>query len=173
MVRTNAFGILVVLLRTGAVWLFCKTVLSLPGFLATAAQYEAKWTLLAVLVPFGIALVMWAFADRIAQLAMVRPNQPVFESDLPAAEWQALAFAVVGLWQAVLGLLDLFYFAMRWLIGRRVMEEVGAEWPADEVAMVLAAGLQLAVGLGLMLGGRGVVALLRRWRFAGSTAPGG
>ena len=171
MVRTNAFSILVVLLRTGAVWLFCKTALSVPGFLATAAQYEAKWTLLAVLIPAGIALLLWAFADKVARLAMARPNQPVFESDLPAAEWQALAFSVVGLWQAVLGFLDLFYFAMRWLIGRRLMEENGAECPADEVATVLAAGLQLAIGLGLMLGGRGLVALLRRWRFAGSTAP--
>lgn len=170
MTRTNAYSIFVVMLRAAGLWLVCASLLKLPALLSPGAQTE--WLLLPAALIAGQALVgvlVWVFAGSIARLA-AQPQQAMFESDLPAAHWQGLAISVVGLWQAVSGLSDLVYYAMRWraaadVIGASVYG--GVEIPEEIVAGFAAAAVQSLLGLALVVFSGGLASHLRRWREAG------
>lgn len=106
MTRTNAYSILCAMVRAFALWLFATTINSLPTTYAFAQQDASVAR--ASLVAYGasafvvaVAALLWLFADLLAKLALARKQQVVFESDLSASEWQALAFSAIGAWQAI------------------------------------------------------------------------
>jgi hypothetical protein len=171
MTRTNAYSLFVILLRAAAVWLVCSLALAVPTYLASGLRGNWPWDVLAVflLVPSLFAALVWLYADKLARLVMARPNQPLFESDIAASEWQALIFSAIGLWQAVIGFLDTMIHFLKWFpLSRAIRDSGGAmAWPDDYWPDTIASVLQVAVGVGLMLGARGIVAMLHKWRYAG------
>ncbi|HET6603067.1 MAG TPA: hypothetical protein VFG21_02470 [Xanthomonadaceae bacterium] len=121
-------------------------------------------------VPLLTALLLWLFADVIARATLARPTRQAFESDLPAAEWQRLAFSTVGVFFAVAALGDVAHQTMRVSIGGAYL---GYDMGFDEGwrARVVADAIEFALGVGLMFGARGLVGVLRRFRQFGSAAP--
>jgi len=118
---------------------------------------------------FVMAAILWIFADKIARLALARPQQQVFESDIAASEWQALAFSVVGVWQVVTGLIYLSHRTTG-IVSYYLMDSTNptrADLPADTMGWLLSEGLRVALGLALMFGARGLVGLIRRYRGIG------
>ena len=174
MTRTNAYSIFVVLLRAAALWLACGSLLTLPGLLVRPADVsgmqDGVWIPLAgVGALVLLAALVWVFADKLGRLVMARPQQPVFESELPIEQWQMLAFSVVGLWLVVAGLGDLVFFAVRaFVVLRLVPDAESYELPPDNLASVVASAAQLGLGLALVIGNGGLVGMLRRWRQAGA-----
>jgi hypothetical protein len=178
MTRTNAYSIFVVMLRAAALWLFLSTLLSAAVHVAsmeavTGMGMDAfQWVGpgLALLVPLSLAAIVWLFAHRLAHLVMARPGQPVFESDIAPSEWQTLAFSVIGLWFVLTGVLDVVYYFFRWFAIRRMIPGSLGEtmYPEDFWVGWVVSGIQVVLGLVVMLGARGLVGWLRRVRYAGA-----
>ena len=169
MTRTNAFSVLCVLIRAFSLWLFVKTLIAIPGFVIQDAFGEHWiWLLGATFgLPMLIALAMWVFADQLTRLALARPSQVVFDSDIAAAQWQTIAFSVVGLLQVISGISDIVYHVAKIAV---LQYTTDAHYPvSSQLSLIFYAGMidavmHLMIGLGLLFGARGIVALLHRIR---------
>ncbi len=175
MTKTNAFSILCVLVRLFALWLFASAVIGLPYAYETAKRYAtldhaAQIAYGGSVFTFAVAALLWIFADLIAKLALARPQQVVFESDVSVSEWQTLGFSAIGLWQAIDGLVFLISRVVRLAIVHLEMNS-GAPiaLPDDFYVWIAADGLRLAVGIGLLFGSRGLVGMIRKYRQVGYT----
>ncbi|HEY2346103.1 MAG TPA: hypothetical protein VGH80_09490 [Xanthomonadaceae bacterium] len=161
------------MVRAFALWLFATTVVSLPEAFELAKRYASVAH--ADQVAYGgsafllaVAALLWLFADLLARVALARPQQVTFESDVPASEWQALAFSAIGLWQSIEALSYLSGRIVRLLMLRMATEGNGAiGLPDDFYGWVAADALRLLLGIGLLFGARGLVGLIRRYRQVG------
>lgn len=173
MTRTNAYSILCVFTRAFAMWIFVATVVAMSTTFHTVSQWDPqnKWTyfLIGNALPMTVAVLVWIFADKLARLALARPQQIVFESDIAASEWQAVAFSVVGLWQAFAGIVGLTIHLAGMLMAHAQLQSANAsaDWPPQYIGNLVASGVQLLLGLALMFGSRGLVGLIRRYRQVG------
>jgi hypothetical protein len=180
MTRTNAFSVLCVFTRAFALWLFASTLLNLPeGLVAldsTAVQsFDHGQRLVSAFITMSacllvVAVILWIFADKLAKLALARPQQVVFDSDIQVSELQALVFSVVGLWQAVTGIVDLAYRIFT-LVARNfaaTAQGVSGFSPYG-VGWLITDCVKLLIGLSLLFGARGLVGIIRRYRQIGYT----
>jgi hypothetical protein len=173
MARTNAFSLLCVIIRVFALWLIIKLVFQLPSLIVGVDQATLAgmnpW-LFAIPLAAGtlLAALLWLFADKFARLALTRPQDHVFESDLDASTWLGLIVAGIGAWYFFAGLLDGASLGMQAVLYDRYSQEYGRmDLPPDFKVAVARAVLQLVVGAILALGGRGLAALLHKLRYAG------
>ena len=175
MTKTNAYSILCVFIRTFAMWFLLRSLIGLPGALDTAKRFDPRHLTLilgiGVALPVTLGILIWLFADKLAKLALARPQQQVFESDISVAEWQAIAFSVVGIWNVVVAMVDLTRRGIQILLMRSVTAEDGAIalWPDGMTAELIGLGMQLLLGLVLLFGARGLVGLIGRYRQIGYT----
>ncbi len=163
--RSNAFSLLVVLVRAGALYMLVAALTRIAPLLWDNVRLEMLGPLLTgVAVLVAVAAVLWLFADLVARAALAGPDAPRIDSTLDYGQWQALAFSLLGLWLAATGLLDLVWNAVAvWWASRE--SGAGAErLGADQLAAFVAGALQVALGIALLLGHRGLVALLARLR---------
>jgi hypothetical protein len=176
MTRTNAAGILTVLLRAAAVWMVARVAVALPATvsgLATAGFQEdtLRPVLIGTFTVVLVAAVVWIFADLLARLALARPGQPPFDSDLSLAHWQELAIGVVGLLEAANGLITLCIgLLLVFLVGREDDIAVAVDMEFLIRQGVVEGIVQLVIGVALLFGARGLAALVRRMRDAGPRA---
>lgn len=173
MTRTNAFSVLCVFIRTFALWMVAAVVISLPSLMVASRESRTDTFTMMGLVFAAVAVVfampLWIFADKVAKLALARPQQQVFESDISPSEWQSLAFSVVGAWQAFEGLIALLTHVVA-LFANGIFSggsPVGYSFLQD--SRLIAAILRLVLGCVLLFGARGLVGLLRRYRQIGYT----
>jgi len=175
MTKTNAFSILCVVVRFFAIWMFVESIVDLAGYSALPmkahedlyAQFLAQQGFLIL-----ISVIFWIFADKVARLALARPQQQVFESDLSVDDWQTVAFSAIGAWEAILGMI---------LLGQRIVRLVIlhfgqdsrplASLPDDFYGWMAAEVLRLVIGIALLFGARGLVGMIRRYRQIGYTHP--
>ena len=158
MTRTNAAGILTVLSRAAALWVVVNTLSSIPMTARALAQSPDGRG--GVIVALGfvmvVAIALWIFADVLAKLALARHDQPPFESDLDLRQWQSLAFSVIGMVNAVGGLVAVGrYVVLRILYGDTV------DFAANPGVSPAAPMLQLAIGLALVFGANKLAGLVR------------
>lgn len=163
--RSNAFSLLVVLVRAGALYLLVAALTRLAPLLWNQVRLEMLAPMLTgVVVLFAFGAVLWLFADVVARAALAGPGEPRFDSTLDYGQWQALAFSLLGLWLAATGLLDLVWNAVAvWWASRESgarIERLGA----DQFAAIVSSAVQVALGIALLLGHRGLVGLLARLR---------
>jgi hypothetical protein len=160
MTRTNAYGLLTVLIRAGALWLALHAAFAVAAALVIGSARE--WGIGPFLAVYGALLaqaaLLWLFADVLARLSLARPTTPLFESDMAFGEWQRLAFSCIGLWLAAGGLLDVAENALRMVIASRMEPDMDLD--ASLVPEIAVGVLRLAAGTALLLGARGLVALL-------------
>lgn len=173
--RTSLYSILCIVVRLGALLLLVNTLVALPWSLAAAMSGAYGETAIGWLVGFSIALLivaclLWIYPGAIARIAAGRSSQQVFESPIAAADVQYIAFAVLGVWFVVDGLLDLVHVGASLIVAANVGPSGQDELRADALR-VLATIIKLAAGLGLAFGGRGLVGLLRGFREHGLPAP--
>lgn len=163
MTRTNAYSLVVILVRIGALYMVMRGLSILAPALWNLQNAGALWAMVAGAgVMFAIGGAVWFTADLIARAALASPHEPQFESDLDVRQWQYVLFSAIGLWWAVSGLIDLIW-AISSLLQWRAhsgMLRIGGEQLVDLIAGVV----QIVVGLALLLGGRGLSNLLHRLR---------
>jgi hypothetical protein len=173
MVRTNAHFLVTALIRTYAIWLGGQILIALP---TTLIQVESlgrgglDFFLGIDVATLLIAAGVWLFADVIAGIGVAR-RQPAFESDMSFQDWQSIFFSAIGLWLLVQGILHLVAEAGQWMILYRTFTQRNIALPSDDgrsFARSLSALLETAIGVGLLLGGRGLAGLLHRIRSIGA-----
>lgn len=173
MTRTNAYTLLCVLIRAIAVWSLVALLIALPSQLvmirSTAGAMETLGPIVFTYLGLLVAIAfMWLFAHKLARLALVRPQDQTFDSDLAPAVWLGLAIAAIGAWQLFSGLIDGGYLITRWLVMRVLARDyagLDAESTSDQWAQVVATALQVALGLVCLLRGKGIAGWVQRMRY--------
>ena len=172
MTRTNAYSLLTVLIRTAALWMVLTWARLIPLTLDMHVPGPENASELPMILGLCalplVAVVMWIFADVLARLALARPQQIVFESDISAAEWQGVAFSVVGLWFACDGLVHLARLFSQHLYAVYVLHNSAALVQSVVGSTIPGAIFQTLLGIALVFRARGLVAWVRRMREYGA-----
>jgi hypothetical protein len=172
MTKTNAFSILCMVIRAIALWAALTMVMGVPMFLVAFKQQSEFFGagLICALLAAQIVVLalLWLFADKIARLALARPSDHVFESDIDASTWFGLVLAAIGAWHLFDAVLLGFRLWVQFKIGAEMYDSAAAmndslKWQA--VGCLLEAGISVF----LVLGGRGLAATLHRLRYAGTS----
>ena len=172
MVRTNAYFLITALIRTYALWLGAQVLISIPVMVVQAKNWGDGG--LGVFLGIDaaallIAALLWLFADVIAKLGIARPQQALFESSMSRHDWQAIFFSTIGLWLMVQGVLQFSHEAAQWFYVHRMSEQENfAPVVEGQFAKNVSTIVETAIGVGLLLGGRGLAGLLQRIRGLGS-----
>lgn len=167
--RTSLYSILCIVVRMGAVWLAVSVVVGLPTtaqLLHASDPGLAGWAAVAECLALVLATALWLYPGLVARIAAGRSSQQVFESPIEAADLQAIALAVLGAGFAMSGLVALVTHGMHYVWMTR-LSDVYTPMAARGVFSILADGVQVALGVALALGARGLNALLLRVRGRG------
>jgi hypothetical protein len=119
-------------------------------------------------VPLAAGLLLVYFPGLVTTRILRIPGiEGLRESDLP--NYERVAFAAIGLWWTLDAVLDGLYVYAKSRIYLRIIEDypVHTRPPAvtpDDFASYVVSGLQLAIGLWLLLGNRGLAGVLHRIR---------
>ena len=172
MVKSDAFTLLSMLIRAIALWVACAFLVGIPSMLIGMRnnQYAGSdrdaYVLLAVALGALVVLaLMWLFADKIAKLALVRPHQQVFESDLEPRVWLGLAISVIGAWYLFGGLKDLAYLLPRWFIFSREPGPMLPDVLQQLVPELFAVIFELVLATVFLLRGQGLARWVQRMRY--------
>ncbi|HEU4663620.1 MAG TPA: hypothetical protein VFS55_06290 [Dokdonella sp.] len=165
--RTSLYSILCIVIRLGAVLL---AVSALGSVLATAmmvrdgrSPIDLSWIAAAFVASLAIACLLWLYPGPLARLCTARSANQVFESPLAPHDLQWIAFAVLGVYFVVDGIVGFVHYEANLLVAdalfdreKRIEDFVrnGSYWI-----------LRIVFGLALALGARGLSALLRRLRY--------
>ncbi|MGS1078058.1 hypothetical protein [Pseudoxanthomonas beigongshangi] len=172
MTRTNAYTLLCVAIRAVVVWFFCSLLLTLPGLLFSFRHNEfgddAIWLgLSAVLLPALVLGLAWLFADKLARLALARPQESVFESRIEARTWLGLAFSIIGAYFLFLALRDTVPLLIQWVMLSRATP--GSLMLEGDSGPFLIRALTLLIDAALaavfLLQGPGLARVVHRWRY--------
>lgn len=175
MTRTNVHTLLTVLIRAAA-------LVIVVGFATTSATWLATWLpalrrdapgadalLLGSMAVMALAIgTLWLLADKLARLALARPDGQVFESALDAATWQSIAFSTVGLWVFVEHGLSLLRWVFFRIAVRDDWQHFGDGQRRDFVLGAIGDATGVLVGIALLIGARGLVNVVHRIRHGAS-----
>jgi len=179
MMRTSLYSILCIGIRLAAVLLAVNAVLAIPAGYMTLAHSdlwtagEIGWFAALWLVILLFAVLLWIYPGMLARLAAGKASQQIFESPLSAADFQQIAFSIVGLWILLAALIGITQVVVREIL---VEHALRATDPSTEgvrqqmIAQLVDDVLRMLIGAVLMLRARGLVGLLRRTREAGMPA---
>ncbi len=171
MTRTNAYTLLCMVIRAIAIWALLKFAIGVPSLaLAFRSQEDPGlplgWVLTGCAVLMVLVALLWLFADKLAKLALVRPQEQVFESTLEPAAWLGLAISAIGAWNVFDGIVNLLYGFPRWLLMARLPGELTLENGLDQgLGDGLSALVQIGLGLFCLLRGPGLSRLVNRLRY--------
>jgi|GEM_PF-3516888 len=179
MTRTNAYSLLCMIIRAVAVWCLGKAVIAIPGTVAAIRNgpdvgITVAWYLGAATLALLVLAALWLFADKLAKLALVRPQDMTFESSMDPSTWLGLLLSAIGAWFCLSGVVSAFYMAFRWT-AMLYMANAGAGGQEDVVADMAATALEVVLGAVLLLRGQGLSRWIHRLRYGveppASTAP--
>lgn len=172
MTKTNTFTLLCVVIRVFAIWLVIKLVLGLPALIVGMNLAGADQGMMRIYIVYVIGLTVaamfWLFAEKFARLALTRPQDHVFESQVDARTWFGMGLSVIGAWYFFGALMDGVHLAGQAIITARMRETYpGTQAPDGFSLYVAGAVVQALLGAGLMLGGQGLAALIHKLRYLG------
>lgn len=167
LMKTTLYSILSAAVRVAALLLLAKSIAGVVENLAAPGAIPdggVRWALvIGYAVSAGIASVLWLFPGLLVRPATGRSAHEVFESALAADDIQRIGIALIGVWFAVRGISDLIYGLIRAAVLASTEHFSGD--PFEFVrAELWASAFEVALGIGLALGSRGLVALLNRIR---------
>lgn len=172
MTRTNAYSLLCVVIRGLAIYLFAKFLLQTPeAYFSLRRGLSGDQYAAPVLAPFlllpVVAAVLWLFADRIARLALSRPEAPVFDSTIEPRTWLGLGVSVIGAWFLFNGLLDLAFILTKWLLSSLIAEDLSHADAMQEQLLpdFITIVFQLALAIVFLLQGPGLARWVHRMRY--------
>lgn len=175
--RTSLYSILCIVVRLGAVLLFVQTVTSFPAAwealeVWTQTPSESDRVVRGMLIGFGgaaiaLSFLLWLYPGLLARLAAGKASREVFESPIAPTDIQFIAFSVLGVTFAIKGLIGLVAVLFRVALSVRMSDVAFQTLVWQNAASVLVEIVQLAAGVGLTFGARGLVGLLRRLRERG------
>jgi hypothetical protein len=173
--RTSLYSILCIGIRLAAVLLAVRTLVGLPGmFFLSHGDWGAGEIWLSAILNMAVllfAFLLWVFPGILARLAAGKASREVFESPIEGTELQYIAFSIVGLWLFFDAIFSLTYIGLHEVILRHYLRiNTGIDMSdknAQSIASLVSNIVELGIGIALTLGARGLVAMLRRARYAG------
>jgi len=177
MTRSNIYTLLCTAVRLAAIYLFVDALGQVVGAIMSLHREQEQFvimiTMTSPLVQFALSLVLWFFPGILARLAASRKSLDTFESDITPDVFQYLGFSMLGAWFAVAGLSSLAYTVHRWIFLRLYLQQQLLDPTQDPkvYGTLLSEAVKIALGVALMLGSRGLVGLLRRFRETGLARP--
>ena len=171
MTRTNAYSLLCMAIRAIAVWALVKLAIGIPSTMVALRALPdtgeaVRYTLLGDAGLAVAVVLLWLFADKIAKLALVRPQDPVFESTLEPAVWLGLMISGIGAWNAFDGVINLVYELPRWLLYARMPGGLDLSSGFDQVlGNAMASVTQVVLGMACLLRGPGLSRWINRMRY--------
>lgn len=167
-VRTNVYTLLTVFVRVIALAFVLQAFLhaaTLVVFAADGGFPDMGFQLLGLALVVLLFGVVWLFADVLVKMALGRPQGATFESDLDADGWRAIAFGAIGIWFAASGVLDIVRNGLQWFLMRRVAYEYrDVDMTVTYLSQIGTAVVEIAIGVALLLGARGLAGAVRRMR---------
>ena len=166
---TNA-QIVAVGVRLFCIWLAIYVLRDLAGFwtVGSAGYLDVGPAIVGVLIAAAVIAALWIFPLTIARklLPKAARDEPVAQ---PVDQVERAGFSLLGLWLLTQALPALFYYAV--MVYEYARPDVRPELRAENVAGLLHTVAQLAIGLWLLFGARGLLGLLRWARTAGIREP--
>ncbi len=162
--------ILIVVVRLFAISWFVVSIEHLVRTLRMISQYNLggldRLTVALPVLQLIICAGLWFFPATLSRRLLKGGNGPG-SVEVPAlAEWQSVAIVVLGLWTLSKGIPDAVYYITYFLTydesvmsARDLMQE---QWPYMAATLV-----EITIGIWLIFGARGLVAMLASVRNAG------
>jgi len=157
-----------VVVRIIAVWLLFRALQVAAQMSALADGSKFPGIVALGLLGFGILLatavvLLWVFATRIAGLLLPRDTSTTDLAQMNAQDFKQAAFSIVGLYLVATALPSLGYWVA--FVQRSMKVNPDAFNPSIEMyATIVRAVVQLIVGVYLLLGSRGLAAMIRQLR---------
>ncbi len=165
--RTSLYSILCIVIRLGAVFLALRMIWSMVNLLMSWGQVTNLmefWASVGLVVAtLLVAFLLWLFPGPLARLATGRSSHEVFESPIEARDFQWIALSVLGMYFVVSGLLGLSSYGVNRLVMSSIAD-FGEEQRMRVIADVFYWTAQIALGLVLALGAKGLTGVLYRLR---------
>lgn len=165
------------LLKLSGLLIIIFTIISIPNYFtaysATQLFYgnsvsDIPAFLLSVIVPFFISLLiglfLFAFPTTIAKKILRNASTP---TDTPINEITIVAYSAIGMYFLAISIADLVYWGSYFTLMANNAQE-SAYFTTDNTARVLTTFAEMAIGLVLLLGSRGINRLISRFRNAGT-----
>jgi hypothetical protein len=174
--RTNAFSLLCVAIRAVVISVLASALVQFPSTFVALRQQAPDGKLLALVlvtmaVSLGLLALIWLYADKLARLTLVRPQEPVFDSDIEPRVWLGLAVSVIGAWFLFLALKDGVYLLVQWMLLARANVDIWHEAPPDWVPTIVTTLFEMALAIVFLLRGQGIARWVQRMRY-GNAADG-
>jgi len=157
--------------RLFAVFLVVVVLRMASGIFHTLPTFEstARFVLFlgfATIPALAIAALLWFFPLSVAKrlLPVMKTPRPPVDAASPTA--MELALTAMGFWLLAGGLIDAIYWIV--MVIHIVNTPMSVELDASQKANLVATITQLALGLWLLLGHRGLTNLVLKLRYAGS-----
>jgi hypothetical protein len=171
-IRTNAFSLLCTAIRAVVIFVLATAVVQFPATLLGMRQQvvDSGFTgvvIVGMAVSLGVLALIWLYADKLARLALARPQDPVFESDVEPRVWLGLAVSIIGAWFLFFALKDSVYLLMRWMVLSRMNADVleAAQAQPEFVASIVSGVFEMALAIIFLLRGQGIARWVRRMRY--------
>ncbi|WP_440223285.1 hypothetical protein ACQQ2N_19740 [Dokdonella sp. MW10] len=171
--RTSIHSILCIAIRLGAVlmaWATFAQVLALVAGGMLEQGGVSPWLVggLAA-VSFVIAVLLWRFPSPLASFALGRGRHEVFESPIGVAELQWIALSVLGMWFVMTGLSHVAYWGLSHAAASEYVR-LTDDMRRARVVEGIGYAFDIVLGLALVFGSKGLVALLHRMRHGRAAA---
>lgn len=128
-------------------------------------EVTVSFILVASLIPILVAALLWLFPMTIAAKLTPRIHPAEASSKLSSPELVAAAFPILGLWVLASAIPDTFYWTtLVYLIKNADLGRT--ELSPQDIASIVSTIFELIIGFWLLLGSKGVVALIKRIRYA-------
>ena len=154
--------------RLFAIYLLYTTVRGIPAAIQMLSQPEGmSWFalyafLLVALLPF--VAFLWFFPLTVARKLLPVMREPRSESALDSSTALSVGITLIGLWFLASAMSDATYWAA---LVVRVAQTAppGFEWSQEQMASMVATGVELAIALSLVLGSTGIKNVIYRYRY--------
>lgn len=167
--RTSLYSILCIVIRLGAVLLGVSTLGSVLSMCLALRNGTAATELAPAMVAFVLtvlfAFLLWLFPGPLARMAATRSSHQVFESPIAAEHVQWIALSVLGMYFFVEGVVGFAHYEVQQLIVGAIADREMRIEKFVQVALYWL--LQMAFGIALTLGARGLTGVLQRIRHGG------
>ncbi len=172
--RTSLYSILCITIRIGAVLLAVSTLGSVLSVALMIHQgtspADLAWVFGVWVATLAIAFLLWLYPGPLARLCSARSANQVFDSPITAHDLQWIAFSVLGMYFVVGGIVGFVHYEANLLIADAILDR------EKRIEGFVRSGLywllQIAVGIALALGARGLTGVLHRLRHGDSPMRG-
>jgi len=172
MTRTDTWTLLMVAIRAVALAVAANALVGVPMLLASWRDMDmgvarSGWLLAGASIVFLLLALTWLYADKLARLALARPQGEVFESTIEPREWLGLAIAAIGAWFLLVSLRDAAWWLAKLVwVSRDTVGPLGMDNGLDTLLPdAVSILIQAALALVFLLRGRGIAHLLHRLRY--------